>query len=166
MPMIFVSLSFLGILVNKSVIETEKLVKAFPHDYPEDYNFDPKDGRKLWESTKEYLANFQHVPNTTSSKDFQLSGWDDLKPPLLAGYPVLRPHYSCVEKDIKGGLKYAIALDYARTSKYYTEDTLGRSSSFDSSAFNSRLSQFKETLTNLGIWNESFGFYSTVISYT
>lgn len=159
MSVTIASLSFLGILVDSSVIESEKLVKAFPHDFSEDVNFHPKNGRELWRKEKVYFAAFVNVPGTSTSEDLRF-GWDDSRSPKLAGYPVLRPYYS--HETIS---QYAIALEYVYSKSEWNQDYLTKSKSFDLSSLPGKFAQFKEVLSNLGVWNNSFGFYTTPLFY-
>ena len=47
----------IGVKFNKDELVRVQHVKAFPHDFPEDWKVDPKTGRPLWKQKKTYLLD-------------------------------------------------------------------------------------------------------------
>ena len=40
----------IGLLLHERMVSEVRKVKTFDHDYPEDWNVDPKSGKKLWQN--------------------------------------------------------------------------------------------------------------------
>ena len=44
----FYAVTVIGVELHVSRIEIKRKIKSFAHDYPESYQFDPKNGKPLW----------------------------------------------------------------------------------------------------------------------
>lgn len=125
----------IGIKVDPEKLYTEQRVKAFEHDHPEDWEVDPKTGKKLWV--------VEHVP---------IDGAEDDK---VAGYDLVEGQY--------GSGSVFIALRHQRADYYHPEDFLSlKTDGFDFSS--KEVSDMADALTALGLWDpKSFGIHTFLV---
>lgn len=126
------TIAALGILVELSKLTRPVQLKIGDHNHPEDWDYDPKTGKKLW---KKYLGHNPNLfPGIKLSEEFS---YDYCR---IAGYKVLpvNQKYCCV------------ALCSLHV---YADDKL--KSIKDPSGFD----DFKAEMKFCGLWNDSYGLH-------
>jgi hypothetical protein len=131
--------AIIGVKIDESKLYKKVTKKAFPHNYDESFQFDPKSGKPLWKTEKTPIKEFDEEEETLSGLKVVFS----------------TDHFHCFVSAFGTGTSY----DENGYSKIELENSDG---------FIDKLKkELKKALEPLGLWDEkSFGLYSVIyISY-
>ena len=126
--------AIIGLKIKEEQLFTEQTVKAFDHDFSEEYLFHPRDGRKLWH-LKENPKDFYN----SNIEVIHIKGrmWNILTSTENQEFYVAMTF--TVQDEYNGG-KYFVSLK---------DENL--------------IDQFREDMIELGLWNEeNFGLWSVL----
>lgn len=129
----YTAYTIIGVPVDPSKLYTEQRVKAFEHDHPEDWEVDPKSGKKLWKT--------EHIPVEGYDEDDEDYG-------RVAGYEIVKVGMDDEE--------WFIALD---SDEVHSSGEQPSSTCTDYPSQDSILA-FKAALEKLGFWNGGFGIHT------
>ncbi|CAB4196856.1 hypothetical protein UFOVP1290_376 [uncultured Caudovirales phage] len=126
----------LGIKVDISKLTVSKKVKKFDHDYSEEFEFDPKTGKKLWRDATFYNPDI--FPDLEGEFD---------------GYDLGIDNYNLVSINDT----YFIAMDDLSSGSHRSGCEIGY---YSMENFSKDFQTFKKCMEDRGLMNDSFGIYS------
>lgn len=131
----------IGIIVKKKILSEPKVTKIGNHSYPEDWEYDPKTGKKLWRRYLGFKAEFmQLLP--TNDDEFVSEGY-------LTGYKF----FIASEDEVFIGIYEGEFYEDDYLAKTYIEE--------DPDVLTKQIIDFKNAMLKIGLWNDSFGIHAT-----
>lgn len=139
----FYSCAIIGVRLSFHALHEYKKVKAFDHNHPESWKVCPESGRQLWVDTWELK------PFATGEQ-----GWDV----RIKGFKVVEGEY----EDYREGRHWQyVALCSVQST---SDDRDAKRAPLDMTS--ERLANFREVLTEVGVWDEkAFGLWAVLSAH-
>lgn len=149
--------TYVGIKIDTKKLFSIKKVKTFPHNYGEDFEFDPRSGKRLWREQTVYNREIfkECFSDDEDVKDDEYS----LEELTIGQYGIVSLASSYKSS---GSAEYVAVMLDASTRSHRSYSAGIQFIGLDPKQFSADYKKFKNQMQKFDLWTDTFGIYNTL----